>query len=334
MTANPDKLQTKLNVAAQGTLFCLAEDRPAGTVYCGSSDAKVYAFHLADEKPTGKPLEAHTSYVMGVAVAEKYLVSGGYDCSLVWWNRETGEQAAVEEAAHGRWIRGVTASPDGKLVASIGDDMICRLWDGASRKLIRKLEGHELQTPHHYPSMLYACAFSSDGKLLATGDRVGHVVVWETETGRPVTTLETPVMYTWDPTARRHSIGGIRSLAFSRDNKQLAVGGMGKVGNIDHLGGPSRVEIFDWQAGQQTHEFSNEKFKGLVETMAFGPDGSWLIAAGGDHAGFVQIFDLKEKKQLKEEKAPMHVHAMSLSEDGETLISVGNGRLVTWDMRG
>ena len=47
----------------------------------------------------------------------------------------------------------------------------------------------------------------------------------------------------WDPKARIHSIGGIRSLAFSTDSTQLAVGGTGKINNIDHLEALARVEI-------------------------------------------------------------------------------------------
>src|SRR5438552_257273 len=86
-------------------------------------------------------------------------------------------------------------------------------------------------------SKVYAVAFSADGYRLATGDKVGHVVVWDVESGKQLTTCEAPGMYTWDPVQRLHSIGGIRSLAFSPDGTRLAVGGMGKVGNIDHLEG-------------------------------------------------------------------------------------------------
>jgi len=333
MTADPNKLTKKLETGTPGILFCLDKRDDSSLIHCGCSDGKVYTFDLSEEKQAGKPMEGHTSYVTGVALAGKHLVSGSFDCSLIWWDLETGKPIRTIKDAHARWIRGVKASPDGSFVASVADDMVCRLWDPESGKLLRALQGHELQTPHHYPSMLYACAISSDSKLIATADRVGHIVVWEAESGRSLATLEAPVMYTWDPTQRRHSIGGIRSITFSRDNKLVAVGGIGKIGNIDHLDGPSRIEVFDWQAGERTHEFSHDKLKGLVETLAFGPDDAWLVASGGDHGGFIQIYDLKEKKAIKEEKAPMHVHDMLLSADGTSLCTVGHGRVATWELK-
>src|SRR5205823_5887663 len=98
----------------------------------------------------------------------------------------------------------VAVSPDGKTVASIADDMVCRLWDVASGKMLTELRGHQVMTPHNFASMLYAVTFSADGKFLATGDKVGHVVVWELATGKEAGSLETPIMYTWDPVQRRH----------------------------------------------------------------------------------------------------------------------------------
>ena len=120
--------------------------------------------------------------------------------------------------------------------------------------------------------MLFACAISPDGRRLATGDKVGHVVVWDLET-RPKLASDArgARLYTWDPVQRRHSIGGIRSLAFSADGTLLAVGGIGKIGNIDHLDGKARVEVFDWQKGERVHTFISDKFKGLVEYLAFSP---------------------------------------------------------------
>src|SRR6266853_5012212 len=150
--------------------------------------------------------------------------------------------------------------------------------------------------------MLDAVGVTPDGRHMATGDKSGLVKLWELATGKEVGKVEAPVMYTWDPVARRHSIGGIRSLAFSPDGSLLAVGGMGKVGNIDHLEGKTRVEVFDWQKGQQTHEFPGDRFKGLVNHLEFHPQGDWLLGAGGATDGFLMFFNLKDKKVLREEK--------------------------------
>ena len=140
-------------------------------------------------------------------------------------------------------------------------------------------------------------------------------------------------MYTWDPTQRRHSIGGIRSLAFSPDGALLAVGGMGKVGNIDHLEGKARVEVFDWKKAQRTHEFPGDRFVGLVNHLEFAPDGSWLLGAGGAGEGFLLFFDLKAKKPLRQEKAPMHVHDFELNDSYDGLYASGHGKLVQFEFK-
>ena len=115
-------------------------------------------------------------------------------------------------------------------------------------------------------------------------------------------------MYTWDKVQRLHSIGGVRSLAFSPDGKQLAVGGIGKIGNIDHLEAKSRVEVFDWKAGKQARGVRRATSQGLVNRLAWSPGGSWLLGAGGAGEGFLLFFDVAAKKTLRQEKLPMHVH--------------------------
>jgi WD40 repeat protein len=270
--------------------------------------------------------------VTGIALAGKLAVSCAYDGRLIWWDIDSRSQVRAVEA-HPKWIRGVVATPDGKVVASVSDDMTCKLWDGESGKLIRELRGHQEQTPTHFPSMLYACTVSPDGQFVATGDKVGHVVVWELATGKQSAVLEAPGMYTWDPVQRRHSIGGIRSLAFSPDGRLLAVGGIGKIANIDHLDGKARVEIFDWRKGERTHEFAGDKFNGLVEKLAFPSQGDWLLTAGGANDGFLMFLDMKEKKYLKQEKVAMHIHAIVLDEAGETLYAAGHGKIMVFEMK-
>lgn len=329
------KLKVVKDVGRQDVLFGLGRMPNSARVFVGSSDFKLYDVDLSVAKPELKQVGEHQSYVMGAAAAAgNVVVSGGYDCRLSWWDAATYKPIRSAEA-HAKRIRAVVASPDGKLVASIADDMLCKLWDAATGKLVRELKGHEPLTPHHFPSMLYAVGFSNDGKLLATGDKTGRVCVWNVADGKQLAVLDASGNYTWDPTARRHSIGGVRSIAFSPDGKTLAVGGTGKIGNIDHLEAPGRLETFDWRSGKSQLVVSLDgKHKGLIEQMAWSRDGKWLALAGGATAGFVAFFDAASGKIAFQDAAPMHVHGLAMAEDDATLYASGHGKLVVWSLKG
>jgi WD40 repeat protein len=316
-------------------VFALGRVPGSARLIFGGSDFRVYDVDLAAEKPAPRALgdHGHESFVTSLAVlGNRRAVSGGYDGKLIWWDLESGQRVRTIEA-HARWIRDVAAAPDGTLIASVADDMVCRLWDAESGSPRHELRGHETQTPHHYPSMLFTCAFSPDGRFLATADKVGHVVVWDVALARPAATLEAPVMYTWDPVQRRHSIGGIRSLAFTPDGARLAVGGIGKIGNIDHIESPARIEVFEWRAGRRIGEFADLP-KGLVERLLFLPDGNRLVAAGGANDGFLLLLDLGAKTVPVQQKAPTHVHDVIFGETPETLFAAAHGKIAVYRLQG
>jgi WD40 repeat protein len=332
MSSDPTRLKSAKDLSHSGIFFGLARVPNTQRVFVGLSDFKVYHVDLAAEKPEWQELGAHESYVNGVALAGPYVVSGGWDGKLIWWNAETREQVRKVDA-HEKWIRGVTASRDGRFVSSVSDDMICKVWNAETGELVHALAGHEPITPHHYPSMLFVSAFSRDGNLLATADKIGHVVVWDLASGKQIATVEAPTMYTWDPRQRRHSIGGVRSLAFSPDAKLLAVGGTGQINNIDHLEVGCRLEIFDWQAGKRTMEQAVDKHKGLIERLEFSPAGDWLVTAGGANDGFVVFFNAADGKPLHLEKAPMHVYDFEMNEAADEFIACGHGKLVCYEFK-
>jgi len=332
MHADPTKLKVTKQLDHAGIFFCLARVPGTSRVFAGCSDAKVYAVDVAAEKPEWKELAGHESYVTGATLAGQFLVTGGWDGKLIWWNSDTHELVRKVDA-HAKWVRGVTASPDGRLVASVSDDMLCKVWNAATGELIHALAGHEPITPQHYPSMLFTCAFSPDSRLLASADKLGHIVVWDVIDGKQLAALEAPVMYTWDPKQRQHSIGGVRSLAFSPDARLLAAGGTGQINNIDHLEALARIEVFDWQQNQRTIEHAGDKYKGLVERIEFSPDGDWLVSAGGDNGGFVKFLSIADGKVLHQDAAPMHVYDFELNEQSDTLLAAGHGKLVEFEFK-
>ena len=216
------------------------------------------------------------------------------------------------------------------LFRSVADDMKCKLWNVESGAMIRELAGHEERTPTGFGSMLYCCAFSNDGAKLATGDRVGRVVIWNVADGARVSTLEVPSLYTWDGTQRIRSIGGIRSLAFSPDGTQIAVGGVGQIGNVDGLGGPSRVEIHNWSRRERVHEFQGNQ-QGLVNKLVWHND--WLCAIGGGNNGFIFFHNPANRTMIHQMNLPMHTHDSVFNEDYTTLYHVGHQKIVVQEMR-
>jgi WD40 repeat protein len=320
-----EKVKVVRQINRPEIVFAAARRPGTGLIFFGGSDFKVHAADLDRDKPEVKDLGGHDSYVTGLALAGSTLVSGSYDGRLIWWDVESGSRIRAVDA-HRRWIRHVASTPDGKVVASVADDMVCRIWDVASGQLLHELRGHEEMTPHQFASMLFACAISPDGRRIATGDKVGHIAVWEIDSGRRLAELEAPVFYTWDPVQRRHSIGGIRALAFSPDGTRLAVGGIGKIGNIDHLDSKPRMEVFDWRKGERLGEALGEG-RGMVERLEFHPDGDWLLGAGGYTDGFLLFSDPAGKKTYAQAKAPMYIHDFALNETRDRLYAVGHHKI-------
>jgi len=305
-------------------VFCVAES--AGNSVCvGTSEGKVLRTDVEAATPADQVFEgeAHTSYVTGLAKAGNKLVSGSYDRHLIWWDAEAGK-ALFRKPGHEKWIRKVAASPDGRAIATVADDMVARIWDAETGNLKAELKGHEPMTPHDYASMLFTCVFNPDGSLLATADKVGRIIVWNVASGKQVSTMDAPLMYTWDPKQRRHSIGGIRSLAFSPDGKTLVAGGIGQIGNIDHLGGNARLQVFDWATGKSLAEIETSQVKGLVQRLAFHPDGRWLLGAGGDNKGLHLVVNPSTWKLELEEQCAFHVHDFALTGTGERYVAVGH----------
>lgn len=327
-TATQPSVEIKLakNIKRSDILFSMATDAQSGHVYCGSSDSNVYELNLDADEPIVNVLSGHKSYVTGVALAGEQLISGGWDRQLIWWDRET-DKPLREVRAHDKWIRHVVASPDGTLVASVADDMVCRLWNAEAGRLLQELRGHHERTPHHFPSMLFTCAFSNDGRWLATADKIGNICIWDAKFGAEAVSLESPENYTWDSKQRRHSIGGVRSLCFSPDDRLLAVGGIGMIGNIDHLGGPALVQVYDWREGKRTHKFEHGKQNAIINQLWFHPNGEWLMGAGGANKGVLLFMDLASGEFIHDEITPMHVHAFYVSPDEATIHAVGHHNL-------
>ena len=313
-------------------LLTVARDSELGRIYTGGMDGAIHV--LKGEGETAK-LELlatpHANYLSSLAIVKGTAITGGFDRDLVWTDLSNGK-ILRRVPAHAGWVRELVSYAEGTRIASVGDDMRLCLWDAETGKLIQELEGHPKQTPEGYATALYAVAASSDGRFLATGDRIGELRVWDAKTGKLLESFRAKEFYTYDPTKRIRSIGGIRSLAFSEDGSKLAIAGIGQVTNVDGFVGPCRVEVWDWQNKNRTLA-GQDKHKAVLNHVAFHPKSLWLIAAGGgDSGGIFAVWDFEKPEPIHTAKPKGHLHEFCFSAEGDKLYAAGYDGIQIWSL--
>ena len=329
---DPKQAKLATSCACEGTLFGLCHDGRRARLYGGGMNRAIYEVDLSDTQPVAvKRWLNHSNYVSSLAFSDGSIISAGYDRQLIWTDAESGEKTRTIEA-HGAWIRDLVVFQQGTRVASVGDDMAVRIWDAGSGRAVHALQAHAKQTPQGYATALYAVAASPDGRVIASGDRIGDVCLWHADNGTLIGRLKSPEFYTYDPVKRVRSIGGIRSLSFSADGSRLAIAGIGQVTNVDGFVGPCRIEVWDWQTAKRTF-VGQGKHKAVLNDVMFHPQEPWIVACGGgDSGGVLAFWNQQSSTPAHLAKPKGHLQRMSWDDSSSKLYAAGYGGFQIWDL--
>ena len=307
----------------------------------------------------------HTGEIFSVAFSPdgKLALSGAGDtftAELKLWEVATGRElrsfdgdsVAPSQFIHADAPNSVAFSPDGKFALSGGSPLADRdglvpgsqlkLWDVATGLKLRSFVGHT--------DAVSSVTFSPDGQFaLSSGGPIPELKLWEVATGRELRSfigLTGQVSFVtfsrdgkfalslgtewklWDVATGRElrsfaSRGG-NSAAVSRDGRFAMVGGG------DTLNTKGQLTLWDIATGRELRSFAGHA--GNVYSVAFSPDGQFVISASADHT--LKLWDPSTGRELRSLAGHTEgVNFAAFSPDGQFALSANaNHRLDLWEL--
>ena len=165
--------------------------------------------------------------------------------------------------------------------------------------------------------VVWALAFSPDGRWFVSGTTEGEIRMWDVATGEALTVFAEPT--------EQENLGHISALAFSPDRALLAACSK------------RQLHLWDVRTGHKIFSVSTVHKRGwgihhdYPEPLVFSPDGAILV--NGHSSGTIQLWDAKTGDRIAAlDGHTQQVETLKFSPDGETLVSTGqDGTIFLWD---
>ncbi len=243
-------------------------------------------------------INAHRGNITGLAFMPNgsVLLSSSEDDTIRVWDVLTGERlhsiARYELRSKNIIDRSIVSLPkDNDTIAIIYSDGHVRLWNIKSGRFSRLFRGDD--------DPVSSLAFSSDGRLIATGSYDGAVHLWDAQSRQLLLTL------------RGHT-NRVTSIAFSSDGRLLASGAIGV------------VNLWDTQTGRLLY---SRDLRSTVGSVYLSPDGQRMITSSS--WGGTRVWDVASDQPPQRFTATNAVP----SPDGRMLALVTYNRTIElWDI--
>ena len=316
ITPNLARLDQTLG-GLDGPGFALAYDESTGVLAAACEGRSIHYWDkgvvagVRGGSGTPNVLKEHGGPVTALAWSSgPVLVSAGADKKILFWHMPDGQ--IVKSLTTDNVVRALAMSPDGKTLASAGEDATIQLWDVASAKAGAKLSGNS--------DWVLCLAFSNDGQRLASGGYDGTVRLWEVSTAKKI--LDIPATPPLPPNTPAPPTNVVLSLAFSPDGKQLAIGGV-----------DTKIHLFNMADGKLARSVPGHT--GSVTGLAFHPSGTVLASCSKDRT--VRLWNPANGQPLAPKPLEGHtawVQGVVFVAQGTRLASIGADRTVRlWNLK-
>lgn len=314
--ADPKLLREVASYQHTRSLYSCKIDSSGNYLLAGAQDSVFNRWDIVSA--TNTHFLGHNSWVRRFDMhdSSSLMITGAYEGKIAWWDL-TSNQPKPQHliTAHKGYVRSVSVSPDGTLVATAGNDRLIKIWSIQKAELMQTLKGHE----HH----IYNVKFHPSGRYLLSGDLRGNLKQWDTKTWKQVREFDGSAIYKYDKTFRAH-IGGVRGMDISHDGKYFAISGIGQVSNaFAGIGVPTAV-LFDWATGKQLAVMTpSDNTKGTCWGVRFHPKGDFIAAVGGNSSGMIWFWKLGEQKPYFSHKVKSVPYDLDFHPDGLRMCIAG-----------
>lgn len=195
-------------------------------IICGCQDGSIKLFNWkTPEENNNKKHKKHWSgkQITSIAISSdnKTFASSDSEGNIYFWEIvdlticEKHEIQNAHKRKNGMKINSLAFNPDGKILASVGeDDYKIKLWNLSGEEIGILEEENSSDVGN---DKINTIAFSSDGKLLASGDNRGYIKIWD---------FTNKKLLPFDKTTQHDS--AVTSLAFIPDAQILISGSKDK----------------------------------------------------------------------------------------------------------
>jgi WD40 repeat protein/beta-lactamase regulating signal transducer with metallopeptidase domain len=313
-----DQSEPNETLRGHGDMVLSVVYSPGGkTVATASLDGNVRLWNV-DSGQMRTTLGGHPGGASALAFApdNRHFYTGSYDGGVrVWPQALPRHPARLTLHGRGEKVWATVISPDGRTLV-IGGDKLLQVH--ALRSLPRPTAVASIS------SAVFAVAYSSDGKLIATAHDDKSIRIWDAATRRLRSTLKGHTERVW-------------SVAFSPDGKLLASAS----GALNQAKKPGEVKLWDLtslgDSDELTPRSSLTGHSDLVYCVAFSKDGKTLFSGSRDKT--VKVWDVTQvgrggvltpRCTLNEHKDA--VRQLALSSDGKSLATASfDGTVKLWN---